>query len=143
MKRLHTCNTSKWSTLFRVAIETFFFGLGCRLLTTKTSHWTTTSDRTMSVVGKPIKTLAPFVSRSHLFQGQSRTLLSIHILQISDEKQIESVAISVIARPADYLRRVTAELLHPDRVSHRQCSVHTRRQGHVCSFDRLITTPCA
>ena len=31
--------------------------------------------------------------------------------------------------PADYLRLVTAELLHPDRTSHRQRSVHTRRQG--------------
>ena len=141
MKRFHTCNTSRWSTIFRVAIETFVFGLGCRLLTTKTPHRTRTSDRTMSVVGKPIKTLAPCVSRSHLFQGQSRTLLSIHILQVSDEKQIESVAISVITGPADYLQRVTAELLHPDRVSHRQLSVHTRRQGHVCSLDRFITPP--
>ena len=51
----------------------------------------------MSVVRKPMNTLAPIVSRSQMFQGQSRTLLSSHILQVSDEKQIESVAISVIA----------------------------------------------
>ena len=51
----------------------------------------------MSVVGKPMNTLVPIVSRSQLFQGQSRTLLSSHIAQVSDEKQIESVAISVIA----------------------------------------------
>ena len=57
------------------------------------------------------------------------------------EKQIESVAVSVIDGPADYLRHVTAELLHPDIVSHRQLSVHTRRQGHVCSLNRLITPP--
>ena len=97
---------------------------------------------TMSVVGKPMNTLAPIVSRSQLFQGQSRTLLSSHILQVSDEKQIESVAVSVTAGPANYIRRVTAELFHPDRASHRQRSVHTRRQGHVCSLDRLITPLC-
>ena len=45
-------------------------------------------------------------------------------------------------RPADYLRRVTAELLYPDRVSYRQRSVLTRRQWHVCSLDRLITSTC-
>ena len=44
-----------------------------------------------------MNTLAPIVSRSELFQRQSRTLLSSHIVQVSDEKQIESVAISVIA----------------------------------------------
>ena len=38
-------------------------------------------------------------------------------------------------RPADCLRRVTTELLHPGRASHRQRSVHARRQGHVCSLD--------
>ena len=57
-----------------------------------------TSDQfSMSVVGKPMNTLAPVVSRSQLFQRQSRTLLSSHIVQVSDEKQTESVAISVIA----------------------------------------------
>ena len=58
-----------------------------------------TSDQfSMSVVaGKPMNTLAPIASRSQLFQGQPRTLLSSHILPVSDEKQIESVAISVIA----------------------------------------------
>ena len=57
-----------------------------------------TSDQfSKSVVGKPMNTLAPFVSRSQLFQGQSRTLLSSHNVQVSDEKQIESVVISVIA----------------------------------------------
>jgi hypothetical protein len=40
------------------------------------------------------------------------------------------------------LRRVTAELLHLDRASHRQRTVHTRRQGHVCSLDSPITSPC-
>jgi hypothetical protein len=43
-----------------------------------------------------MNTLAPFVSRSQLLQGQSRTLLSSHNVQVADEKQIESVAISVI-----------------------------------------------
>ena len=59
-----------------------------------------TSDQfSMSMVGKPINTLAPIVSRRQLFQGQSRTLLCSHIdiVQVTDEKQIESVAISVIA----------------------------------------------
>ena len=57
-----------------------------------------TSDQfSLSVVGKLMNTLAPIVSRSQLFQGQSRTLLSSHTLQLSDEKQFESVAISVIA----------------------------------------------
>jgi hypothetical protein len=57
-----------------------------------------TSDQfSMSVVaGKPMNTLAPFVSRSQLIQGQSRTLLSSHIFQLSDEKHIECVALSVI-----------------------------------------------
>jgi hypothetical protein len=45
-------------------------------------------------------------------------------------------------RPAGYLRRVTAELLHLDRASHRQRCVYTRLQGHVCSLDRPITSPC-
>ena len=57
-----------------------------------------TSDQfSMSVVGKPLNTLAPIVSRSQLFQVQSRTLISSLILQVSDEKQIESVAIFGIA----------------------------------------------
>ena len=43
----------------------------------------------MSVVRKPMNTLAPIVSRSQLFQGQSRTLLSSDILQVSDEKHRE------------------------------------------------------
>ena len=51
----------------------------------------------MSVVAKPMNTLAPIVSRRQLLQGQSRTLLSIHILQVSDDKKIENVAITVIA----------------------------------------------
>ena len=52
----------------------------------------------MWVVGKPMNTLAPIVSRSELFEGQSRTLLSSHIvLQVYDEKQIGSMAIYVIA----------------------------------------------
>ena len=56
-----------------------------------------TSDQfSLTVVGKPMNTLAPIVSRRQLFQGQSRTLLSGHILQVSDEKQIDSVAVSVI-----------------------------------------------
>ena len=46
---------------------------------------------------KLMNTLAPIVSSSQLFQEKSRTLLSSHILQVSDEKQIDSVAISVIA----------------------------------------------
>jgi len=50
----------------------------------------------MSVVGKPVNTFAPIVSRSQLSQGQSRTLPNSDILQVSDEKQIESMAISVI-----------------------------------------------
>ena len=55
-----------------------------------------TSDQfSMSVIGKPMNTLAPIVSRSQLFQGQPRTLLSSNSLQLSDEKQFESVAISV------------------------------------------------
>ena len=55
-----------------------------------------TSDQfSMSVVRKPMYTLTPIVSRSQLFQGQSRTLLNSHILQMTDEKQIEVVAISV------------------------------------------------
>jgi hypothetical protein len=56
-----------------------------------------TSDQfSMSVVaGKPMNTLAPFVSRSQLIQGQSRTLLSSHIFQLS-EKHIVCVALSVI-----------------------------------------------
>ena len=75
----------------------------------------------MSVVGKPMNTLglAPIVFQ--LFQGNSRTLLSSHILEVSDEKQIESDYIRH-SWPADYLRRVTAEF-------------------HVCSLDRLITSP--
>ena len=85
----------------------------------------------MSVVGKPMNTLEPIVSRSQLFEGQSRTLLRSHILQMSDEKQIESVAISVIA-----------ELLHPDRASHRQRSVHTRRQGQ-CAPSIVLSLPFA
>ena len=57
-----------------------------------------TSDQfSMSVVGKPMNTLAPIVSNSQLFQEKSRTLLSSHILQVSDEKQIDSVSISAIA----------------------------------------------
>ena len=57
-----------------------------------------TSDQLRkSMVAKPLNTLAPIVSRSQLFQGQSRTLLSSHIVQVPDEKQIESVAISIIA----------------------------------------------
>ena len=51
----------------------------------------------MSVVGKPMNTAAPIVSCSQLFQGQSRTLQSSHILQVSEEKQIESAATSVMA----------------------------------------------
>ena len=52
-----------------------------------------TSDPfSMSVVGKPMNTLAPIVSSCQLFQGQSRTLLSSHIIQVSDKKQIESAA---------------------------------------------------
>ena len=51
----------------------------------------------MAVVEKPINTLALTVSRSQLFQGQSRTLLSSHILAVSDVKQIESLATFVIA----------------------------------------------
>ena len=51
----------------------------------------------MSVVGKPMNTLAPIVASSQLFQGQSRTLRSGHVIQVSDEKQIVSVAISAIA----------------------------------------------
>ena len=53
----------------------------------------------MSIVAKPMNTLAPIVSHCQLFQGQVATRLT------------------------DYLRRVTAELLHPDRASHRQRSV--------------------
>ena len=46
-----------------------------------------TSDQfNMAVVGKPMNTLAPIDSRSQLCQGQSRTLLCSHILQVSDEK---------------------------------------------------------
>ena len=57
-----------------------------------------TSDQfSKSVVGKQMNTLAPIVSRRQLFQGQSRTLISSNTVQVSDEKQIESVAISVIA----------------------------------------------
>ena len=56
----------------------------------------TSNQFSTSVVGKPMDTLAPIVSRSQLFQGQSRTLLSGHILQVSEEKQIESMVISVI-----------------------------------------------
>ena len=53
-----------------------------------------TSDQfSMSVVGKPLNTLAPIVSSCQLFQGQSRTLLSSHIIQVSDKKPIESAAI--------------------------------------------------
>ena len=51
----------------------------------------------MSAVGKPMNTAVPMVSGSQLFQGQSRTLLSSHIVQVSGEKQIACVAISVIA----------------------------------------------
>jgi hypothetical protein len=51
----------------------------------------------MSVVGKPMNSLAPIVASSQLFQGQSRTLRSSHVIQVSDEKQIVSVAISAIA----------------------------------------------
>ena len=43
-------------------------------------------------------------------------------------------------RPADYLRCVTAELLHPDRASHRQRSVHTRRQGQ-CAPSIVLSLP--
>ena len=50
-----------------------------------------------SVVRRPMNTLAPIVSRSQLFQGQSRKVLCSHIVQVSNEKHIESVAISVIA----------------------------------------------
>ena len=57
----------------------------------------TSEQFSVSVVGKPMDTLAPIVSRSQLFQGQSRPFLSSHTLQVSDEKQIEGVAISVIA----------------------------------------------
>ena len=46
----------------------------------------------MSVAVKPMNILVPIVSSSQLFEGQSRTLLSSHILQVSEEKQIESVA---------------------------------------------------
>ena len=51
----------------------------------------------MSVVRKPMNTLAPIVSGSQLFQGQARTLISSHIVQVSNETQIDSVAVSVIA----------------------------------------------
>jgi hypothetical protein len=55
-----------------------------------------TSDQfSMSVVQPPMNTLTPIVSRSQLFQGQSRTLLNRHILQVTDEKQMEGVAIPV------------------------------------------------
>ena len=50
----------------------------------------------ISAVGKPMNTVVSIVSRSKLFQGQSRTLLSSHIVQVSDEKLIACVAISVI-----------------------------------------------
>ena len=45
-------------------------------------------------------------------------------------------------KTADYLRRATAELLHPDRASHRQCSVHTRRQGQCAPSIVFITSLC-
>ena len=52
-----------------------------------------TSDQfSKSVVGKSMNTLAPIVPRSQLFQGQSRTLLNSHVVQLSDEIQIESVS---------------------------------------------------
>ena len=77
-----------------MAIETFFFGFGMQTVDDEDA----TSDQfSKSVVGKPMNTLASIVSRSRFFQGQSRTLLCSHILQVSDEKQIECVAISVIA----------------------------------------------
>ena len=54
-----------------------------------------TSDKfSMSIVAKQTNTIAPIVSRRQLFQGKSRTLLSIHILQVSDDKKIESVVIA-------------------------------------------------
>ena len=57
-----------------------------------------TSDQfSKSVVGKSMFTLAAIVPRSQLFQWQSRTLLGTHIVQLSDEKQTESMSTSVIA----------------------------------------------
>ena len=57
-----------------------------------------TSDQfSISMVGKTMNILAPIVSHSQLFQGQSRTLLSSRVVQVSGEKQIDSVAISDIA----------------------------------------------
>ena len=75
-----------------MAIETFFFRFSMQIVDDEDA---TSNQLSMSMVGKPMDTFAPNVSRSQLFQGQSRTFLSSHIEQVSDEKQIESVAISV------------------------------------------------
>ena len=84
-KMVHVLPCGDWDFLFRFGIQIV-------------DDEDVTSDKfSLSVIGKPLNTLVPIVSRSQLFQGQSRTLLSSHILQVSDEKQIECMAISVIA----------------------------------------------
>ena len=103
-----------------------------------------TSDKFgMSMVGKPMNTLAPIVSRSQLFQGQSRTLLSRYIVQVSDDKQIESVAISVIAgwrQGPLTICDVSQRNYFIPKGHHIDSAVYTHNDRDT--LGRLITSPC-
>jgi hypothetical protein len=106
-----------------------------------------TSDQfSMSVVGKPMSTLAPIVPRSQLFQGQSRTLLSSHIVQVSDEKQIDSVAISVIAgwtQGSVTICDVSQRNYFTPTKHHIGSAVYTRDDRDTCAPSIVLLLPLA
>ena len=85
-----------------------------------------TMQFSMSVVGQPMNTLAPIVSRS---QSVSRTITNTskqpYFTTVGREtdRQCGCIQHSWLAtNPADYLRRVALKSLHTDRASHRQCT---------------------
>ena len=106
----------------------------------------TSGQFSMSVVGKSMNTLAAHCSPqpvvSMTITNTSRHTYCTIVWRETDRECVYIRHSWLATRSADYLRRVTAELLHPDSAPHRQRGVHARRQGHVCSLDRLITSPC-
>ena len=96
----------------------------------------TTDQFNLSIVAKSMNTLAPIVSCRQLFQGQSRSLLSSHILQVSDMEKTECVAMSVRAG-CDKARRLFATC-HSGIPSPRQIMTLAAQCPHAMTVTRVL-----
>ena len=137
-----TCNTSRWSTIFRVAIETFFFVLDAAFWRRRRHIGPVQCVVGREADGHPCAHCfpQPVVSRTITTTSKQPYFTSVGR---ETDRECGYIRHSWLAtKTADYLRRVTAELLHPDRASHRQRSVHARRQGQCAPSIVFITSPC-